>query len=204
MMELPLAGSTSVQGEIQPTLPCPTESLLITEYLEVVERVKAYIVSHPDLQKDTTRLIEGWGWDQTKWPIAQFPTAVRLYFGTVRLMSSLLLLSKADLDQDPLLKGRLISLSRIDGHARWVSPAILHQMPNLPENVDGGFIVRDEQGYPTGIFIDNAVNLIPIPEWSEETISRFFEVTINEALSYGLTSIHDADTKVNQIKFLKK
>ena len=116
----------------------------------------------------------------------------------------LLILPKADLDQDPLLKGRLISLSRIDGHARWVSPAVLRQMPELPESVDGGLIVRDKQGNPTGVFVDNAANLISIPEWSEEAISRFFELTIKEALSYGLTSIHDADTKVNQIKFFQK
>ena len=103
-----------------------------------------------------------------------------------------------------MLQGRLISLSRIDGHARWVSPAVLQQMPDLPEKVDGGLIVRDEQGNPTGIFVDNAANLIPTPEWSEETISRYFEVTIKEALSYGLTSIHDADTRVPQIKFFKK
>lgn len=77
-------------------------------------------------------------------------------------------------------------------------------MPDLPENVDGGLIVRDKQGNPTGIFVDNAANLIPIPEWSEETISRYYDLTIKEALSYGLTSIHDADTKVNQINFFKK
>ena len=77
-------------------------------------------------------------------------------------------------------------------------------MPDLPENVDGGLIVRDMQGNPTGIFVDNAANLISIPEWSEETITRYYELTIKEALSYGLTSIHDADTKVNQINFYKK
>ena len=129
------------------------------------------------------------------------------YSCTPRLHNDLddeLILPKADLDQDPLLKGRLISLSRIDGHARWVSPAVLQQMPDLPENVDGGLIVRDKQGNPTGIFVDNAANLISIPEWSEETISRYYEQTIKEALSYGLTSIHDADTKVDQIKFFKK
>ena len=77
-------------------------------------------------------------------------------------------------------------------------------MPDLPENVDGGLIVRDKQGNPTGIFVDNAANLISIPEWSEEIISRYYDLTIKEALSYGLTSIHDADTKVNQINFFKK
>ena len=61
---------------------------LITEYLDVVERVKAYILSHPEVHSDKTRWIQGWGWDQTKWPIAQFPTAVRLDFTTVRMMSS--------------------------------------------------------------------------------------------------------------------
>jgi len=52
-----------------------------------------------------------------------------------------------------LLKGRLISLSRVDGHARWVSGAVLDLMSNLPEKVDGGLILRDEDGKPTGILI---------------------------------------------------
>lgn len=203
MMELPLAGSKSVQGDVQP-ITLQNLTYLITKYCsDVVERVKAYILSHPDVHNDTTQWIEGWGWDQTKWSKAQFPIAVRLDFTTVQTISSCQGY-QADLDQDPLLKGRLISLSRIDGHARWVSPAVLQQMPDLPEKVDGGLIVRNEQGNPTGIFVDNAANLIPTPEWSQETISRFYELTIKEALSYGLTSIHDADTKVNQIKFFKK
>ena len=88
MMELPLAGSTSVQGEIQSLSHPYLTEYIITEYLDIVERVKAYILSHPDVQNDTTRWIEGWGWDQTKWPIAQFPTAVRLDFTTVQMMSS--------------------------------------------------------------------------------------------------------------------
>ena len=103
-----------------------------------------------------------------------------------------------------MLRGRLISLRRIDGHALWVSSAVLNQIPDLPETVDGGLIVRDKQGNPSGIFVDNAANLVPFPEWSEETISRYYELTIKEAISYGLTSIHDADTKVNQIKLFKK
>ena len=77
-------------------------------------------------------------------------------------------------------------------------------MPDLPENVDGGLILRDKQGNPTGIFTDNAMNLIPSPGWNDETMSRFFALTIKEALSYGLTSIHDADSKVDMIKFFKK
>ncbi|KDR78376.1 hypothetical protein GALMADRAFT_266881 [Galerina marginata CBS 339.88] len=165
MRQLPLMGSKSVE--------------------EVVNRIKAYILSHPDVANDATRWIEGMGWDQTKWPGAQFPTA-------------------ADLDSDPLLKDKLISLSRVDGHARWVSPAVLRLMPDLPEKVEGGLIVRDGHGKPTGIFVDNAMSLIPTPPWTEAQLSEFFDMTIKEALSFGLTSIHDADTKLDHINLFQK
>lgn len=35
-------------------------------------------------------------------------------------------------------------------------------------------------------------------------MTEFFETTIKEALSYGLTSIHDADTKPVHIDFFRK
>ncbi|KAF9054163.1 amidohydrolase family-domain-containing protein [Panaeolus papilionaceus] len=165
MLQLPLMGCQSVQ--------------------EVVDRIKAYILSHPDVQNDKSKWIGGMGWDQTKWESKQFPTA-------------------ADLDRDPLLQGRLIALSRVDGHARWVSPAVLEHMGELPEEVDGGLIVRDSDGKPTGVFVDNAMELINMPPWSEERVQEFFELTIKQALSYGLTSIHDADTKLDHIHFFKK
>lgn len=66
---------------------------------------------------------------------------------------SLILHSQADLDNEPLLKGRLISLTRVDGHARWVSNAVLQLIAkDLPTQVPGGLIVRDEDGAPTGAF----------------------------------------------------
>ena len=48
------------------------------------------------------------------------------------------------------LRGRSIALKRVDGHAIWVSPQILKSIGNLPSEVDGGLIVRDENGDPTG------------------------------------------------------
>jgi len=52
--------------------------------------------------------------------------------------------------------------------------------------------------------VDNAVNLIPVPAWSESQVAAFFDSTIKEALSFGLTSIHDADTELDHIEFFKK
>jgi hypothetical protein len=46
-------------------------------FSEVIERVKRFILSKPDVLNDTSIWIQGMGWDQTKWPGAKFPTAVR-------------------------------------------------------------------------------------------------------------------------------
>lgn len=165
MVQLPLATTTSVQG--------------------VVDRIKHYILAHPDIRDDKTKWISGMGWDQTKWSGTQFPTAL-------------------DLDQDPLLKDRPICLTRVDGHARWVSPRVLELMGDIPAEVEGGLIVRDKQGSPTGVFVDNAMELIPIPDWSENDRAKFFDTTMKDALSVGLTSIHDADSSPEQIAFFKK
>ncbi|GLB44179.1 putative amidohydrolase family protein [Lyophyllum shimeji] len=156
-----------------------------TSVEDVVARIKAYIVAHSDILDDRERWIEGMGWDQTKWPGAKFPTA-------------------SDLDQDPLLSGRPISLNRVDGHAKWVSPRVLELMGELPDVVDGGNIVRDADGRPTGIFVDNAMALIPTPAWTEQRMSDYFDTTMWDALSHGLTSIHDAMSYPDQIRFFKR
>lgn len=48
------------------------------------------------------------------------------------------------------------------------------------------------------------MSLIPVPPWSETQLTNFFDMTIKEALSYGLTSIHDAGSSPDHIKFFKK
>lgn len=40
----------------------------------------------------------------------------------------------------------------------------------ISETVEGGIIRRDQNNMPTGVFIDNAREPIPIPEPSEETL----------------------------------
>ncbi|KAJ7188611.1 amidohydrolase family-domain-containing protein [Mycena filopes] len=148
-----------------------------TSVQEVVDRIKAYILAHPDVHADPSRWIEGMGWDQTKWPGAKFPTA-------------------ADLSADPLLRGRPILLLRVDVHAAWVSERVLEIMAPLPPDseVEGGSIIRDAAGEPTGIFVDNTMMLIPRPPWAAEQYTEFFNAAVAEALKYGLTSVHDAAT----------
>ncbi|CAE6479302.1 unnamed protein product [Rhizoctonia solani] len=154
---------------------------------EILSKIRHYI--------QTTSLepgawMEGQGWDQTLWGGA-FPTA-------------------ADLDKDPLLKDRPIVLARTDLHAYWVSNEVIRRLGRLPDKVDGGEIIRDADGNPTGIFLDNAMVLITNqiddakPQSTNAQRLRFFRRTVKDALSVGLTTIHDAATRVPEIEFYKR
>ncbi|CAE6496454.1 unnamed protein product [Rhizoctonia solani] len=150
---------------------------------EILNKVKHYIQATP---LEPGAWIEGQGWDQTLWG-GDFPTA-------------------ADLDKDPLLKDKPIVLARTDVHAYWVSGEVIRRLGPLPDKVDGGEIVRDADGNPTGIFLDNAMMLIDDakPQWTDAQRLRFFRRTVTDALAVGLTTIHDAATYVPDINFFKK
>jgi predicted amidohydrolase YtcJ len=60
------------------------------------------------------------------------------------------LLYQADLDADPIVRQRRVVLESKDGHAIWVNSKVLEDISPLPEDVEGGVIVRDASGKPTG------------------------------------------------------
>ena len=78
---------------------------------------------------------------------------------------------KDDLDSEPLLRGHSILLSRIDYHAYWVSNTILSNLQNLPDVVDGGLIVRDGAGKPTG---PSGHSLVTLARISPRLLPRHF------------------------------
>ena len=122
---------------------------------------------------------QGWiigrGWNQELWQKKQFPTA-------------------ADLDK--VVSDRPIVLSRIDGHAIWVNSKAL-ELAGITANTqspEGGEIIKDEFGNPTGIFVDKAESLIKqfMPKPSKQTLSASLDAAGNHLLSLGITSTHDA------------
>jgi predicted amidohydrolase YtcJ len=58
---------------------------------------------------------------------------------------------------------------------------------------EGGFIYRDEQGEPTGIFVDGAMEFVEqaVPETSPELIDTALDLATNTLVSLGLTGVHD-------------
>jgi len=47
------------------------------------------------------------------------------------------------------------------------------------------------------------MDLIPIPPWSDTQVAAYADLTIKTAISYGLTSIHDADMLMEHLDLFK-
>jgi len=120
--------------------------------------------------------IQGRGWDQNTWSAQQFPTWRDL----------------AGADDNP------VYLRRVDGHAAWINRAAMQVCGITRDTPDpeGGKIVRDSAGEPTGIFVDNAEDMIiahmPKPTWDEQI--AWAKAAIAECNRYGLVGVHDAGT----------
>ncbi|MDC0743788.1 amidohydrolase [Polyangium mundeleinium] len=118
--------------------------------------------------------ITGRGWDQNLFTPAAFPTHAPL---------------------DAAVPDHPVALTRIDGHALWANAAALRLAGIDEKTTDppGGRILRDAAGAPTGVFIDNAMDLVTAkipgepPEVTERRILRASE----RALSLGLTGVHE-------------
>ncbi|KAF8230148.1 hypothetical protein L208DRAFT_1438505 [Tricholoma matsutake] len=151
---------------------------------DTVARVREYILSNPDVHNDMSKFIVGGGWDHTVWPTTGWPTA-------------------AHLDADPVVRGRPVVLQSKDCHALWVSSKAIEVSMPFPETVDGGIIVRDEVGYPAGVLLDNAQELLQQPEITEADLLRRFKVAVRDAHALGLTSIHDAGLDPVSLSFFK-
>lgn len=137
---------------------------------QIIERLRAKEGDLPD-----GAWLLGRGWDQNDWAVAEFPAA-------------------ADLDRE--FPERPVWLERVDGHAGWANSAALraagiHRDTPDPE---GGRILRDDKGAPTGVLIDNAMNLVvrklPAPDRAWQR--RALRTALDAAVAAGLTGVHDA------------
>ncbi|MDP4536520.1 amidohydrolase [Alkalimonas collagenimarina] len=137
---------------------------------EAVERVAEFAAKHPEQQ-----WIQGRGWNQVLWDNNEFPSTALL---------------------DEVVSDRPVWLSRIDGHAGWANSKALELAGITKDSLDppGGRILRDEQGNPTGVLLNNARQYISaiLPEPNEAETIQALEAAFTELLSLGITSVHDA------------
>ena len=115
---------------------------------DVVARVREYIISTPEVYNDTSKVISGGGWDHTIWPSTGWPSAVRIILRDPFLLFNQF---QSDLDADSVIRGRYVVLQSKDCHALWVSSRAIEASLPFPETIEGGVIVRDDSGKPTGV-----------------------------------------------------
>ena len=140
-----------------------------TSYQEVIDRVRAWA-------KDVRpgEWILGRGWDQNRWVDKQFPTHEAL--------------SRA-FPTNPVV------LTRIDGHALLANAKAMELAGITPASAEpsGGRILKLASGSPSGVFIDNAEELIgrAIPAATRAETRKAILAAIDECNRWGLTGIHD-------------
>jgi len=119
--------------------------------------------------------VEGRGWDQNRWPGAEFPDA--------RLL-------------DRALPGRPAIAQRVDGHAIWVNTAALRTagVTAATKDPDGGRILRRPDGSPSGVLVDNAMDLVGKvrPASSPADEERWLLAATSACARVGLTEVQDA------------
>jgi hypothetical protein len=140
-----------------------------TSYQEVVDRVKAHA---RDVKPGVWIL--GRGWDQNRWASKEFPTHE--------------LLSRAFPDNPVVLR-------RIDGHAILANAKAMElaRITASTAEPSGGRMLKLASGSPSGVFIDNAMELIDraIPAATNEQTRDAVIAAIDECNRWGLTGIHD-------------
>jgi predicted amidohydrolase YtcJ len=141
-----------------------------TSYDQVVARVTARARTVPP-----GTWILGHGWDQNDWPDTRLPTHEAL--------------SRA-------VPNNPVALSRIDGHALLVNTAAMRAANVTAATRDpaGGRLERASDGTPTGVFVDNAMEIIEsrIPAPTHDQLRAATLAAVKEANRFGLTSVHDA------------
>ncbi|HKS21431.1 MAG TPA: amidohydrolase [Thermoanaerobaculia bacterium] len=131
--------------------------------------------------------ILGRGWDQNRWPGKQFPVASVL---------------------DAAVPDHPVWLRRVDGHAGWANSAAMQAagITAATQDPEGGRIIRDAQGNPTGVFVDAAESLIDgkVPSPSFELRKQRVLAAAQTIAKNGLTEMHDAGADGETIRAVRE
>ena len=126
------------------------------------------------------QVIKGRGWHQSKW--SKEPSVTVDGFPTHRSLSE-------------VSPNNPVFLGHANGHTALVNQAAMDAM-NLTYNTptpDGGIIVKDGKGDPTGILHENAVDLAyPLIALSTDSAKTAILAAQDHAFRWGITNFHDA------------
>jgi predicted amidohydrolase YtcJ len=166
----------------------------VKSYEEMVDKVKEAVA-----KAQPGQWIVGRGWHQDKW--TKKPEKMVKGFQTHELLS-------AASPNNPVF------LKHASGHAAFANAkamqlAGVNQLAKEKkegEKMEGGEIIRDPLGNPTGIFNERAQSLIAdkIPEETDEMNRQALALAMQACLKNGITSFHDAGATRESIELFHK
>ncbi|PWL27240.1 MAG: amidohydrolase [Roseivirga sp. XM-24bin3] len=142
--------------------------------------------------------ITGRGWHQDKW--IEKPDNMVKGFQTHDKMSA-------------VSPDNPVWLRHASGHAAFGNAKAMElagvnnlSIESLQGEVEGGEIIKDELGNPTGVFTERAASIIGklVPSETEERAEQALQMAIDECLRLGITSFHDAGSGQDFIDRLQK
>ncbi len=145
---------------------------------ETAARLAAYVKTQPK-----GRWILGGFWDHESWPQKVLPTRALI---------------------DAVTPDNPVFVQRIDGHMGLANSVALRLagITAQTQTPDGGAIVKDAQGEPTGMLKDNAmalVNRVVSPPKLDETIEKA-RAALAHAASVGVTTVQDMTADAGELK----
>lgn len=145
---------------------------------EIVNNIQDYSTTAPMLW------IYGRGWDQNDWPVKEYPDNSRL---------------------DSLFPNRPVYLKRVDGHAAIANSEALRIAGITADTKLLGGSVELKNGKPTGVLIDNAMDLVEtkIPDVSDSLAKSFYADLQKECFEEGLTGVHDCGVTEHTVQLIE-
>jgi predicted amidohydrolase YtcJ len=167
--------------------------MYVQTYDELVEKV-----AEAAANASPGEWITGRGWHQDKW--------IKMPDNTVKGFQTHEQLSAVTPDNP-------VYLAHASGHASFVNQKAMEIAGITPlgsenprQEVEGGEVLRDELGNPTGVLVERASGLVSklIPEDTPERREKALELALQELAEKGITSFHDAGSGQDFIDLLEQ
>jgi predicted amidohydrolase YtcJ len=167
--------------------------MYVQTYDELIEKV-----AEAAAKAEPGEWITGRGWHQDKW--------LKMPDNTVKGFQTHDQLSAVTPDNP-------VYLAHASGHASFVNQKAMEMAGITPlgsenprQEVEGGEVLRDELGNPTGVLVETASGLVRklIPEDTPERREKALELALLELAEKGITSFHDAGSGQDVIDLVEQ
>ena len=145
---------------------------------EVLKRLEKHNKSN------TSEWLLGRGWDQNLWEVKEFPENTELH---------------------KRFPDKKVLLTRVDGHAVLVTDNILKTLGlNEKSKIEGGEILLNKKGRPSGILLDNAADMAKaiVPPLDILQKINALKIAQRDCFRHGLTGVTDAGLDIRSIALI--